>query len=366
MSIKHEQNLAVSTGQSESSTLAASPKQPKLLNQLRHELRLRHYAYKTEKSYVHWVRAYVLFHNKRHPRDMGAEEVKRFLTHLAVDRHVSASTQNQALCSIVFLYRHVLCVELGDFDGFAYAKRPKRLPVVLSLEEVEEIIQQLSGTKRLMVELLYGTGMRLNELLRLRVKDVDFRCSQLIVRDAKGKKDRGAILPESLVDELKVHIARAKELHDKDLAAGYGTVDLPYALEQKYPNALRDFGWQYVFPSGKLSRDPRSGRTQRFHVYDNYLQKTIRAAVQAVGIVKPVRAHTFRHSFATHLLEAGTDIRTIQELLGHKNVETTMIYTHVINKGPCGVTSPVDLLRQRRSDKERQEEVPGEDVKVPA
>jgi integron integrase len=294
------------------------------------------------------VKRFVLFHGTRHPRELGAAEVKAFLSHLAVNRNVSASTQNQALCALVFLYRHVLEMDLGDCSGFSFATRPKRLPTVLTVEEVEQILLRLQGTKRLMVELLYGTGMRLNELLRLRIKDVDFQRGLITVRDAKGNRDRSAILPESLADELRVHVEKARALHRKDLADGYGTVDLPHALERKYPNALRDPGWQFVFPSGKLSRDPRSGRIQRHHVYDNYLQKVIRRAVKEAAIVKPVRAHAFRHSFATHLLEAGTDIRTIQQLLGHKNLDTTMIYTHVVRRGPLGVSSPVDILRRRQ------------------
>ncbi len=324
---------------------------PRLLDQLRHTLRVKHYAYKTEKSYVAWVRDYVVYHGKRHPREMGGPEIQQYLTHLAVQRRVAASTQNQALCAIVFLYRHVLGIDLGDFRGFAFAKKPKRLPVVLTVDEVEQIVSQLHGTKRLMVELLYGTGMRLTEVLRLRVKDLDFNRQLITVRDAKGNKDRGALLPESLIEELKAHIAKARTLHQQDLAAGYGTVHLPYALEQKYPNAHREFGWQYVFPSGKLSTDPLSGRIQRHHVYDNFLQKVIRQAVRNAGIDKPVRAHTFRHSFATHLLEAGNDIRTIQDLLGHKSVDTTMIYTHVIRKGHLGVTSPTDTMHRRQANR---------------
>ena len=241
----------------------------------------------------------------------------------------------------------MLNIDLEDCSGYSFAKRPKRLQTVLSVDEVEQILVRLRGTKRLMVGLLYGTGMRLGELLRLRVKDVDFQRGLITVRDAKGNRDRSAILPESLADELRIHVDRALALHQKDLAAGYGTVELPHALERKYPNALRDPGWQFVFPSGKLSRDPRSGRIQRHHVYDNYLQKVIRQAVKDAGIRKLVRAHTFRHSFATHLLESGTDIRTIQQLLGHKQVDTTMIYTHVVRRGPLGVSSPVDRLQSR-------------------
>ena len=323
-------------------------REPKLLDRVRHELRLLHYAYCTEKAYVDWIRRYVLYHNKRHPREMGEVEIKAFLTHLAVDEHVAARTQNQALCAIVFLYRHVLDIELGDFSTFSYAKRPKTLPVVLTTDEVERILEQLSGVKRLLADLLYGTGMRLTEALRLRAKDVDFATYVVMVRDAKGQKDRSVMLPRELAPALKAQVARARERHRRDLENGYGTVNLPYALDRKYPNAEKEWKWQYIFPSRNLSVDPRSGRTQRHHLYQNILQRAIAQATRAAGIEKKVGAHTLRHSFATHLLESGTDIRTIQTLLGHGHLETTMIYTHVAATGHLTTQSPIDRMAARK------------------
>jgi integron integrase len=316
-----------------------------LLDSVRRQIRLRHYSIRTEHSYVEWVYRYILYHNKRHPAEMGAPEITAFLSHLATDRNVAASTQNQACCALVFLYKHVLDKDLPEFGEIVRAKKPKRLPVVLSAEETASVLAELSGLHRLMGEMLYGTGMRIVELIRLRVKDVDFNRRMITVRDGKGQKDRIAILPSELVPELKEHVAKARLLHEKDLAAGTGTVHLPFALARKYPNANKEWGWKYVFPAHKLSVDPRSGVTQRHHVYESVLQKALKRATRASDVVKPVHAHTFRHSFATHLLEAGHDIRTVQKLLGHKDVRTTMIYTHVMQDGVSGIASPLTRVR---------------------
>jgi integron integrase len=314
----------------------------KLLDQVRDALRLKHYSIHTEESYLAWIKRYILFHHKRHPQDMGGPEIEAFLTYLAVQENIAASTQNQALSAILFLYREVLRQEL-DFPIEAIrAKKPKRLPVVLTKEETVRVIRHLSGIHQLMVKLLYGSGLRLMECVRLRVKDVDFAQRQIIVRDGKGDKDRVTMLPESLIQPLQVHLQQVKTLHEDDLANGYGAVYLPFALERKYPNASREWGWQYVFPARSLSVDPRSGVTRRHHLDESSLQKAVKRAVQAAGIVKPASCHTFRHCFATHLLESGYDIRTVQELLGHKDVSTTMIYTHVLNRGGLAVRSPLD------------------------
>ena len=299
------------------------------------------YSIRTEEAYLNWIRRYILFHHKRHPREMGAPEVQTFLTHLAVDENVAASTQNQAFSALLFLYREVLHQELGLVDAMR-AKKPKRLPTVLTKQEVQRLFQQMSGTHLLMARLLYGSGLRLMECVRLRVKDLDFEYRTITVRDGKGNKDRVTILPQSLVVPLQDHLRLVKRTHEEDLAKGYGTVYLPYALERKYTNANREWIWQYVFPADRLSVDPRSGVVRRHHIHESSLQKAVRAAAQAAGIPKRVSPHTLRHSFATHLLEAGYDIRTVQELLGHKNVKTTMIYTHVINRGPYAVRSPLD------------------------
>jgi len=275
---------------------------------------------------------------------MGAPEVNAFLSHLASDRNVSPSTQNQALCALVFLYKHVIGKDIGALGEVVRARKHPRLPVVLTPEEVRALIEQFAGTQRLMIELLYGTGMRILEVLRLRVKDLDFDRRLITIREAKGDKDRTVALPERLVSALRTHLERVRQLHEQDLRDGYGTVFLPHALERKYPQANKAWCWQYVFPARKLSTDPRSGRVQRHHAYENALQKAIAAATRRAGIAKPVHSHTFRHSFATHLLESGSDIRTVQELLGHKDVSTTMIYTHVLRRGPLAVASPVDRL----------------------
>jgi len=314
----------------------------KLLDQVRETIRLKHYSIRTEEAYVNWIKRYILFHNKRHPREMGRPEIEAFLTHLAVSENVAASTQNQALNALLFLYREVLQQDLDLPIHAVRAKRPKHLPTVLTREEVRRVLAQLSGTHRLMAQLLYGSGLRLMECVRLRVKDVDFAQHQIIVRDGKGMQDRVTMLPDSLVTPLQEHLQRVKRLHDEDLARGYGSVYLPFALERKYPNAHREWIWQYVFPSDRLSRDPRSGIVRRHHISESSLQKAVKQAGRLAGINKRVTCHTFRHSFATHLLESGYDIRTVQELLGHKDVKTTMIYTHVLQRGGLAVRSPLD------------------------
>ena len=319
-----------------------APTPKKLLDQVRDEMRVRHYALTTEQSYVEWMRRYILFHQKRHPREMGAAEVRGFLEHLAVERKVSASTQNQALNAIVFLYRHVLKMPLGELGEFTPAKRPRRVPEVLSREEVQRLLSLLGGTYQLIGKLLYGTGMRLLECLRLRVKDVDFDRNQITIHAGKGGKDRRTMLPQSLRGALQEHLARVKILHEEDLAKGNGRVELPQALAAKYPNADREWGWQYVFPATAWSRDPRSGIVRRHHVHENSVQRVVKEAARRARLAKAASCHTLRHSFATHLLEAGYDIRTVQELLGHKDVATTMIYTHVLNKPGLGVRSPLD------------------------
>jgi len=314
----------------------------KLLDQVRDILRLRHYSIHTEESYVDWIKRFILFHHKRHPREMGSAEIEAFLTHLAVDQSVAASTQNQAFSALLFLYREVLKKDLDSPINSIRAKQPKRLPTVLTKAEVHEVMGYLSGTHRLLANLLYGSGLRLMECLRLRVKDIDFAQRLIVVRDGKGMQDRVTMLPDSLVAPLQEHLQRVKRLHEEDLARGYGQVFLPFALERKYPNADREWKWQYVFPSERLSKDPRSGIVRRHHVDESGLQKAVRQAARLAGIPKPVSCHTFRHSFATHLLENGYDIRTVQELLGHKDVKTTMIYTHVLNRGGLAVRSPLD------------------------
>ncbi len=319
-----------------------SKRPKKLLDRVREAIRLKHYSIRTEEAYVYWIKRYIFFHNKRHPREMGAPEIEAFLTHLAVKENVAASTQNQALSALLFLYREVLHQDLDFPIDAVRAKRPKRLPTVLTREEVRKVLGQLSGTHRLMAQLLYGSGLRLMECVRLRVKDVDFAQHLIVVRDGKGEKDRVTMLPESLVESLQVHLQSVRLLHEEDLARGYGAVYLPYALERKYPNAGREWIWQYVFPASKLSKDPRSGEVRRHHIHESSLQKAVRKAAQLAGLPKRVTCHTFRHSFATHLLEAGYDIRTVQELLGHKDVRTTMIYTHVLNRGRLAVRSPLD------------------------
>ncbi len=319
--------------------------QPKLLDRVRQAIRLRGYAYSTEKTYIHWVKRFILFHQKRHPLEMGRAEVEQFLAHLAVDNHVSASTQNQALSALLFLYNYVLEQPIGYIDVL-WAKKPKRLPVVLTRHEVNRIIACLAGTPLLVVQLLYGGGLRLNEALGLRVKDVDFGQRLLIVRDGKGFKDRTTTFPDIVIPTLKQHLEQVRLKHHGDLQQGYGRVSLPNALAKKYPNANREWVWQFVFPSSTLSRDPQSSNDTlyRHHLHASTIQRAVKQAVKKAHIEKRISPHTFRHSFATHLLERGTDIRTIQQLFGHKDLNTTMIYTHVVNRGAMGVRSPLDEL----------------------
>lgn len=318
------------------------PSQPRLLDQVRDRIRLKHYSIRTEDTYVEWIRRFILFHGKRHPKEMGASEVEGFLTRLAVHGRVSASTQNQAKSALLFLYKEVLGEQLPWLDNIETAKRPERLPVVLTVEEVKAILAEVDGTGGLILHLLYGTGMRILESLRLRVKDINFLKREIVIREGKGFKDRVTMLPASLVAPLNAHLNRVERLHASDLAEGFGEVYLPYALERKYPKAAREWAWQYVFPSIKRSVDPRSGAIRRHHCDEQNIQRLMRRAVRAAGIAKLATPHTLRHSFATHLLESGYDIRTVQELLGHADVSTTMIYTHVLNRGGRAVLSPLD------------------------
>lgn len=317
---------------------------PRLLDQVRDTIRLKHYSIRTEQSYLGWIKRFILFHNKRHPREMGSEEVTAFLTDLAVHGNVTASTQNQALNAILFMYREVLKIELPWMDRIERAKKPARLPVVFTRAEVKSLLAQLDGTLWLMASLIYGTGMRLMECVRLRVKDVDFHYKQIVIRDAKGQKDRVTMLPEILIDSLRNHLVRVRELHEQDLNGGFGRVYLPHALDRKYPNAGREWGWQYVFPARARSRDPRSGTIRRHHLPEDSLQRALKNAIRRAGIIKPGTTHVLRHSFATHLLEDGCDIRTLQDLLGHADLNTTMIYTHVLQKGGRAAKSPLDRM----------------------
>jgi integron integrase len=312
------------------------------LEQVRIVLRLKHLSYKTEQAYVQTIKRFILFHDKRHPSELGVPEIRGYLAYLATERHVTASTQNGALSALLFLYREVLHIDLPFIDGIERAQRSARLPVVFTRAEAQAILGQLHGTYHLMASLLYGAGLRLMECVRLRVKDIDFAMSQITVRAGKGDKDRITVLPQSLVRPLQQHLTRVQRLHQNDLEEGFGAVELPYALAQKYPNAATTWGWQYVFPATNRSIDPRSGSERRHHVLEDGLQRAVKAAIQRAGITKAGSCHTFRHSFATHLLEDGYDIRTVQELLGHADVRTTMIYTHVLNRGGKGVRSPLD------------------------
>ncbi len=323
-------------------THTAPASKPKLLDQLRTFMRTRRYSLRTEQAYLDWIRRFILFHGKRHPRDMAEQEIVDFLTHLATKRNVSASTQNQALSALLFFYQQFLERKLGRLDGALRVSRPARVPVVLTRPEVRALLAHVRPSYRLMAELLYGSGLRLLECLRLRVKDIDFGYSRIVVRSGKGEKDRVTMLPGRLRRALKEHLAHAKAVHERDLQTGFGSVHLPDALQRKYPNAHRAWMWQYVFPAAKRSIDPVSGRVQRHHVSEKVLQDAVKQAVLLAGITKPASCHTLRHSFATHLLEDGYDIRTVQELLGHKDVNTTMIYTHVLNKPGLGVRSPLD------------------------
>lgn len=319
---------------------------PKLLDQVRSVLRARHYSIRTEQAYLDWIRRFILFHEKRHPGDMGETEISQFLTHLAVDGKVAVSTQNQALSALLFLYQKVLERKLGEFKGVERVTKPARIPVVLTKEEIRAVLGQLRGDMRLMAELLYGAGLRLMECVRLRVKDIDFGNNYIVVRDGKGMRDRITMLPERLKEPLRTHLGSVRQIHQQDRAQGLGNVYLPYALERKYPRAGYAWAWQYVFPAAKLSVDPRGAGAQpmirRHHIQEKNLQNALKKALNATGIAKPASCHTLRHSFATHLLQSGCDIRTVQELLGHKDVSTTMIYTHVLNKPGIGVKSPLD------------------------
>lgn len=323
----------------------------KLLDQVRDVLRIKHYSYRTEQTYVDWIKRYIIFHKKRHPKELGAPEIEAFLAYLAQERHVAASTQNQALSALLFLYKNVLRQEIAPLPNLVHIGRPKHLPTVLTHDEALEVINRMTGKPRLMARLLYGSGLRLMECLRLRVKDIDFGNHQIIIRDGKGEKDRATVLPDSIVPELQNHLQDVKALHEKDLREGYGEVALPYALNVKYPNAGRDWGWQYVFPASQRSVDPISGIIRRHHLDEGVLQHAVRDAARQTSITKSVSPHTFRHSFATHLLQSGYDtqhlrfwagVRTVQELLGHKDVKTTMIYTHVLQRGAGAVKSPLD------------------------
>ncbi|MDP3295087.1 MAG: integron integrase [Nevskia sp.] len=315
---------------------------PKLLDQVRDAVRVRHYSIRTEDAYVNWIKRFILFHGKQHPRELGTAAVSAFLSHLAVEGKVSASTQNQALSALLFLYQKVLEIELPRIGDVVRAKKPQRLPTVLSRTEVHALLDRCAGTAGLIIRLLYGTGLRLMEGVRLRVKDVDVARAELIVRDGKGGKDRVTMLPQSLVAAMEAQLAARKALHAEDVKSGTVGVWLPDALAKKYPNASSEWGWQYLFVASNFSIDPRSGVRRRHHYNEKLVQREVRRAALAAGIVRPASPHTLRHSFATHLLEAGYDIRTVQELLGHADVSTTMIYTHVLNRGGRGVRSPLD------------------------
>ena len=323
-------------------TTGSGPQPKKLLDQVREALRIKHYSYRTEQTYVDWIKRYILFHKKQHPKDLGVEAIREFIAHLATERKVATSTQNQALSAVLFLYRTVLQKEIHLLPELVHPSRPKRLPTVLTHEEAMAIINSMRGVPRIMTKILYGSGLRLMECIRLRVRDIDFEQHQILVRGGKGDDDRFTILPDSVAADLKHILQDVKALHEKDLRAGYGEVVLPNALGVKYKNAAKEWGWQYLFPASRLSLDPLSGVVRRHHIDQTVLQKAIRNAARHSKIDKEVSAHTFRHSFGTHLLQRGYDIRTIQELLGHKDVKTTMIYTHVLQRGGLAVKSPLD------------------------
>ncbi len=317
---------------------------PKLIGRLREALRSRHHRRRTEQSYCQWVKRFIYFHHVRHPAKMAEPEINAFLTHLAVKENVSASTQNQALAALLFLYRHVLGREIGNLGEVIRARKPKRLPVVMPREEVKAVLANLTGDKWLMASLMDGAGLRLMECLRLRVQDIDFGRNEILVRDGKGAKDRITMLPASLKAPLQDHSLKVKAVHQKDLSDGWGRVQMPDALDRKYPNAPTEWRWQWLFPQGNRWKNPKTGEEGRPHIDESLVQKAVRDAVAKAGLTKRATCHTFRHSFATHLLEGGYDIRTVQELLGHNDVKTTMIYTHVLNRGPAGVRSPIDGL----------------------
>ena len=333
--------LAPST---DSRTLDDSASPPKLLDRVRTAVRVRHYSRRTEQAYVDWIRRYILFHKKRHPSTMGAVEISAFLAWLAVQRRVSASTQNQALSALLFLYRQVLGLDLGPIEHVPRARMPDKLPVVLSREEVGQLMKHVEGVMWLIVALLYGSGLRLMECLELRVKDLDFDGGQIIVRRGKGQKDRVTMLPAAVKERLAAHLLTVKRQHERDLGRGEGRVALPFALDRKDPAAPTEWGWQFVFPASRICRDPRWGPSSRFHVHATVVQKEVSQAVRRAGLTKHAGPHRLRHCFATHLLEDGYDIRTVQELLGHADVSTTMIYLHVMHKGALGVRSPFDRL----------------------
>ncbi|MDD2658676.1 MAG: integron integrase [Methylococcales bacterium] len=329
----------------QTNTTQSQPK--KLLDQVRDKIRFKHYSLSTENTYLSWIKQFILYHGKRHPSGMGAAEVETFLTYLATQRHVSSSTQNQALSAILFLYREVLAITLPWLDSFERSKKPRRLPVVLTVPEVQSLLREAATAPapiNLIIKLLYGTGMRLMEAVRLRVKDVELARKEIIVRDGKGGKDRVTMLPDSLLEPIRVQLVLRREWHEQDMALNKVDVWLPDALAVKYPNASKEWGWQYVFAAKNYSIDPRSKIERRHHVEEKQVQRYVKKAALAVGISKPTTPHTLRHSFATHLLQSGYDIRTVQELLGHSDVSTTMIYTHVLNKGGKGVLSPLDQL----------------------
>jgi integron integrase len=325
-----------------------NPSQPprqekKLLDQYRDAINLKHYSPRTGDTYIHWAKEYILFHHKRHPKEMGAPEINQFLTHLASEKKISASVQNQALSAILFLYRHILHIELDEASLAEFRpQRVKNIPTVLSKDEIKRVFENMTGIHKLIAQVMYGGGLRIMETMRLRVKDIDFDHHQIIVRDGKGEDDRVTLLADAVREPLQLHLEYVKLIHKKDLADGFGSVYLPYALGRKYPNAEKDWIWQYVFPAPDLSRDPRTGITRRHHLHESTVQKVVKEAARCAKINKHVTPHTFRHSFATHLLQNGYDIRTVQELLGHKDVKTTMIYTHVLQRGGLAVRSPLD------------------------
>lgn len=327
----------------ETNTSGQTPNAPKLLDRVRQAIRTKHYSIHTEKTYVEWIKRFIFFHDKRHPLEMAEAEITTFLSHLAVKGNVASSTQNQALAALLFLYKEVLGKKLDvEKVDAVRAKKPKRLPTVLTRDEAHQVLELLNGKTKLIGNLLYGSGLRLSECIRLRVQDIDFTKKQILVRDGKGQKDRVTMLPTATIDVLEAQLTYAKALHNQDLNNGLGEVYLPYALERKYPNANKQWIWQYIFPSARISIDPGSNRQRRHHISPSTVQDAVKRAARLAQIPKRVSPHTFRHSFATHLLEAGTDIRTVQELLGHADVSTTMVYTHVMNKGALSVRSPLD------------------------
>jgi len=342
--IKKETSAPTSSSVKAVTAVPAVDKKPKLIEQLREALRVRHYSRKTEATYIHWVKRFIFFHHVRHPREMAEPEINAFLSHLALKEHVSASTQNQALCAIIFLYRYTLEKKIGDLGEVIRARKPVRLPVVMTKEEVKAVLDCLSRDKSLIACLMYGAGLRLMECLRLRVQDVDFNLNQITVRDGKGNKDRITMLPSSVKKSLAEHLSNIKKIHEADICKGFGRVLMPDALARKYPNASKEWRWQWIFPQESLWLNKETGERGRHHIDESIIQKVVKEAVAKAGLVKRATCHTFRHSFATHLLEDGYDIRTVQELLGHKDLKTTMIYTHVLNKGPAAVRSPADNL----------------------